>query len=148
MGPPGEGQQPLPRLSLIARLPQRPSLQEHIGIHPQRDVPLPRAGEHQPGVGLPPRVLHHKLLGGDAVSHLVHVGHDRFVGNPQRAQHLPSAGRRRGEDQTPSGNQISISRAADSSESEPWTMLKVTSSAKSPRIEPMAASTGFVDPIT
>src|SRR6201992_323839 len=32
-----------------------------------------------------------------------------------------------------------ISRSADSSESEPWTMLKVTSSAKSPRIEPGAA---------
>ena len=31
-----------------------------------------------------------------------------------------------------SGNQIPISRSADSSESEPWTMLKVTSSAKSP----------------
>ena len=28
-----------------------------------------------------------------------------------------------------SGNQMPISRAADSSESEPWTMLKVTSSA-------------------
>jgi hypothetical protein len=28
-----------------------------------------------------------------------------------------------------SGNQIAISRSADSSESEPWTMLKVTSSA-------------------
>ncbi len=36
-----------------------------------------------------------------------------------------------------------ISRSADSSESEPWTMLKVTSSAKSPRIEPGAASTGI-----
>ena len=36
-----------------------------------------------------------------------------------------------GEDQrqASSGNQIPISRSADSSESEPWTMLKVTSSA-------------------
>ena len=47
-----------------------------------------------------------------------------------------------------SGNQIPISRSADSSESEPWTMLKVTSSAKSPRIEPGAASTGLVAPIS
>ena len=41
-----------------------------------------------------------------------------------------------------------ISRSADSSESEPWTMLKVTSRAKSPRIEPGAASTGLVAPIS
>ena len=47
-----------------------------------------------------------------------------------------------------SGNQIPISRSADSSESEPWTMLKVTSSAKSPRIEPGAASIGLVAPIS
>lgn len=38
---------------------------------------------------------------------------------------------------------MAISRAADSSESEPWTMLKVTSRAKSPRIDPGAASTGW-----
>ena len=41
------------------------------------------------------------------------------------------------------GNQISISRSADSSESEPWTMLKVTSTAKSPRIEPAPPRSGW-----
>ena len=39
--------------------------------------------------------------------------------------------------QPSSGNQMPISRAADSSESEPWTRLKVTSVPKSPRIEPV-----------
>src|SRR6185436_7086118 len=58
---------------------------------------------------------------------------------------LPATGAHR---HANSGNQISISRSADSSESEPWTMLKVTSNAKSPRIEPGAASTGLVAPIT
>ena len=47
-----------------------------------------------------------------------------------------------------SGNQIPISRAADSGESEPWTMFWPTSIAKSPRIEPVVASSGFVAPIT
>ena len=41
-----------------------------------------------------------------------------------------------------------ISRAADSAESEPCTRLNVTSVAKSPRIEPGAASSGLVAPIT
>ena len=47
-----------------------------------------------------------------------------------------------------SGNQIPISRAADSSESEPWTMLVPTAIAKSPRIEPVLASSGLVAPIS
>ena len=46
------------------------------------------------------------------------------------------------------GKKIAASRAADSSESEPWTMFWPTSSAKSPRIEPVAASSGLVAPIT
>ena len=60
-------------------------------------------------------------------------------------QDLPPPRRRRGEDEPhgsraaadgrvrlrpSSGNQIAISRSADSSESEPWTRLKVTSSAE------------------
>jgi len=56
--------------------------------------------------------------------------------------------RRSGCEDYSSGNQIPISRSADSSESEPWTILKVTSNAKSPRIEPGAASTGLVAPIS
>ena len=46
------------------------------------------------------------------------------------------------------GKKIATSRAADSGESEPWTRFWPTSSAKSPRIEPVAASSGFVAPIT
>ena len=47
-----------------------------------------------------------------------------------------------------SGKKSPISRAADSAESEPCTRLNVTSSAKSPRIEPGAASSGLVAPIS
>ena len=36
----------------------------------------------------------------------------------------------------------------DSGESEPWTMFVPTSIAKSPRIEPVVASSGLVAPIT
>ena len=54
---------------------------------------------------------------------------------------------RRGSARISSGNQSAISRSADSSESEPWTRLKVTSRARSPRIEPGAASSGSVAPI-
>ena len=36
----------------------------------------------------------------------------------------------------------------DSGESEPWTMFVPTAIAKSPRIEPVVASSGLVAPIT
>src|ERR1700722_20043417 len=46
-----------------------------------------------------------------------------------------------------SGKNNAASRAADSAESEPWTMFWPISMAKSPRIEPGAASSGLVAPI-
>ncbi len=55
---------------------------------------------------------------------------------------------RRGPALSSSGKNSATSRAADSFESEPWTMFWPTSSAKSPRIEPVAASSGLVAPIT
>ena len=48
---------------------------------------------------------------------------------------------------SPSGNQIPISRSADSVESEPWTRLSGIASANAPRSEPGSASAGFVAPI-
>ncbi len=47
-----------------------------------------------------------------------------------------------------SGNQMPISRVADSVESEPWTMFWPTATAKSPRIEPVLASSGLVAPMS
>ena len=41
-----------------------------------------------------------------------------------------------------------VSRAADSGESEPWTMFVPISTAKSPRIVPGVASSGFVAPMS
>src|SRR5947207_5957592 len=48
---------------------------------------------------------------------------------------------------SPSGNQIPISRSADSDESLPCTRLFGIASANSPRSEPGSASAGFVAPI-
>ena len=52
-------------------------------------------------------------------------------GDAEARQQVAALRRARGEydSQPSSGNQIPISRSADSSESEPWTMLKVTSRA-------------------
>ena len=45
------------------------------------------------------------------------------------------------------GKKISISRFADSSESEPWTRFSLMMRARSPRMVPAAASAGLVAPI-
>ena len=47
-----------------------------------------------------------------------------------------------------SGKNRPASRTPDSGESEPWTMFWPTAIAKSPRIEPVVASSGLVAPIT
>src|SRR5690606_19530248 len=69
------------------------------------------------------------------------------------AARLTPEGARRGRAgarQPSSGNQIAISRAADSSESEPWTRFWITgrscSQERSPRMVPGAASVGLVAP--
>src|SRR5699024_7834176 len=53
-------------------------------------------------------------------------------------------------DQAPAGNQMAISRSADSTESEPWTMFFWTpapqSRARAPRMVPGAASVGSETP--
>ena len=55
----------------------------------------------------------------------VRFGHDHLEADPQLFEDLPPLRRAGCEDdvQDSSGNQIPISRSADSSESEPWTML-------------------------
>ena len=58
----------------------------------------------------------------------------------------PSSDQARAQRYTRSGKKSSISRAADSGESEPCTRFSWTSSAKSPRIVPGAAATGSVAP--
>jgi hypothetical protein len=83
--------------------------------------------------------------------HLLDVRHDNLEPHPELLQDRPPLGRARSEDeraQASSGKKRPASRAADSFESEPWMRFCPTSTAKSPRIEPGAASSGFVAPIT
>ena len=76
-------------------------------------------------------------------------GHDDRELDPQQLEDRSPLGRARGQDQRHAlGKNSATSRAADSGESEPWTMFWPTSIAKSPRIEPGAASIGLVAPIT
>ena len=117
--------QVIARLSFISGLTQRPAIQNHIRV----------AGDHQiaasfnsfaPSSG----VLDHLDLRIPA-RQLVNAGNDDLELHAQLAKNLASLRRSGCEDdvQDSSGNQMAISRSADSSESEPWTMLKVTSSA-------------------
>jgi hypothetical protein len=80
-------------------------------------------------MSLPPCVLN-DLDRRIAPPQLVNAGNDDLEPNPQLFENLPPLERARCEDDVQSsGNQMPISRSADSSESDPWTMLKVTSSA-------------------
>jgi hypothetical protein len=56
--------------------------------------------------------------------------------------------RRRAREDQRSGKNSAASRWPDSGESDPWTMFWPTAIAKSPRIEPGLASSGFVAPMT
>lgn len=95
---------------------------------------------------------------GVALDRLLDVLRARIEGDAELLQDRPPLRRARREYQAQtalpaqaspsSGKKISISRAAELGESEPWTRLNVISVAKSPRIEPGAASSGFVAPIT
>ena len=89
-------------------------------------------------------------LDGVARLQLLGVADDDVKGDAELLQDRPPLGRAGCQDQAAQrfGKKIAASRAADSFESEPWTMFWPTSSAKSPRIEPVAASSGFVAPIT
>ena len=114
---------------------------------PSASAPSRRAA--QAGRRLAASVLDHDLLR-HPVRELLDIGDHDLERDPERAR----ISRRRGEAdarisvEVEVRNQSAISRSADSSESEPWTRLKVTSTAKSPRIEPAAASSGLVAPIT
>ena len=124
MRPARERLQPLARSGLVLGLAEEPPVDRDVGVDPDDDGPLPRSGELRTRPRLAPSVLEHDL-GRLALSELVDVGDDRFELNPELLEDLPASRRRRGEYYSP--NQIPISRSADSSESEPWTRLKVTS---------------------
>src|SRR5215208_2058205 len=142
----GERLQPLAGLPLVASLTQQPTVQDHLGVDPQYQIALTRRRLH-PGDCLPPCVLDHRRLG-LATGQLLDLRHHCLERDPERRQDLAPARRGGGEDQASPGNQSWISRSADSSESEPWTRLNVTSRAKSPRMDPGAASSGLVAPMT
>jgi len=81
-------------------------------------------------MSLPPCILDDLELG-IATRQLLDPGHHDLEIDAKLAKNLTPLGRPRceGDLQDSSGNQIEISRSAYSSESDPWTMLKVTSSA-------------------
>ncbi len=122
--------QPLPRAGLVVGLAEQPAVERDVRVDAEHDRPLPRPGLAQPGSGLAPGVLEHDRLR-LALAELLDLGDYRLEHDPEALEDLPPAWRRRGEDQaltSYSPNQIPISRSADSSESEPWTRLNVTSS--------------------
>ena len=97
---------------------------------------VPETAEQGAGVDLPAdgmslqsRVLDDLELG-VSPRQLLDPGHDYVEVDAQLSEDLLALQRSGCQnDVQSSGNQMPISRSADSSESEPWTMLKVTSSA-------------------
>ena len=102
-----------------------------------------------------------RVLEGDSPGHagpeLLDGRRPHLVGDAQLREDRGALRRGRGENEglaaaadaaQSSGNQMPVSRAADSGESEPWTMLVVISIAKSPRIVPGVASSGLVAPMS
>ena len=142
MSPPTHPIQVRPSLGRIRRLAQHLVVKDNVGVTGDDEVSIDRSRLRE-------RVQANKLFR-IPTGQLLDARNDNLELKPQLLQDLPPL-RRPGckrDPQDSSGNQIPISRSADSSESEPWTMLKVTSRAKSPRIEPGAASTGLVAPIS
>src|SRR5437016_934398 len=91
---------------------------------------------------LAPRVLQ-RHVGRIAVGELRDVDRPHLELDPDLLEDRRPLRRARGEDQRSPKNRAT-SRAADSFESEPWTMFWPTSRAKSPRMDPGAASSGSV----
>jgi hypothetical protein len=97
-------------------------------VRPQAPLP-PRQDPPADSMGLPSSVLDNLELGIAPVQLLDSRDNDIEL-DPQLREDLPPLGGAGCEgDLQSSGNQMPISRSADSSESDPWTMLKVTSSA-------------------
>ena len=137
---PASAQQRLARLLLVARLAVDPAVQGDDGV----DAEHVRAGHR---ARLAAGVLE-RDVGGVAVVELVDVGRPRPRTGSRGARGSRAAAATReastiGSIALEAGKNSSTSRAADSGESEPWTRFWPTSRAKSPRIEPGAASSGF-----
>src|SRR6202000_2390443 len=90
-----------------------------------------------------------------ALLELLRVGDPDREGHVEALEQRPALGRARGEHQRQgrlggcrrAAKNSAASRAADSGESEPWTMFAPISIAKSPRIEPGVDATGSVAPL-
>ena len=139
-GPRARGRRAAPevlaRLRLVGRLPEQRSVEDDVGVAADHQ------GSRRAAAG---RALRRAFSSTD-------LGRDRPRSAPRRRGRRPRTrspacsriSRRWGDREARTtagfrparGTRSPISRSADSSESEPWTMLKVTSSAKSPRIEP------------
>ena len=113
---------------LVRGLAEQAAVEGDVGVDAEHDRALARAGELEPGARLAPGVLEHDLAR-VALAELVDRGDDPRTrprgARGSRAGAGDAEARIRRALRQP--NQIPISRSADSSESEPWTRLKVTS---------------------
>src|SRR5918999_5338406 len=152
---PGQAAQEDLGLRLVARLAEGVAVEDNGGVGAEDALGgWNRAGlsqrvlPHQRPRVAPGELLHLRRLHPEGDSELLE---DLTSLRRARGKNHSGAGRARplvhGEDQS-SGKKRPISRAEDSAESEPCTRLVWTSSPNSPRIEPGAASSGFVAPIT
>src|SRR4051794_28357574 len=128
------------RLAGVGRLAEDVAVDGHERVRPQRQ----RARHRQ-------RLAARVLLGdGDrtAVGLLLDARDADVERDADLLEDRAPLRRRRRERQPSSGKNSPASRIPDSGESEPWTMFVPTAIAKSPRIEPVVASSGLVAPIT
>src|SRR5512132_2661483 len=141
MGAAGEPVQERGRLLRIARLPEDVAVERDVRVRAQHEL----AGRlHRAGVA--PRVLQ-RVRALAAPAPLPGAWDPHLERDARLLEDRPPLGRAGGEDQR-SGKNSFASRSADSAESDPWTMFWPTATAKSPRIEPVVASSGLVAPIT
>src|SRR5512143_2867099 len=140
----GERLQAPARLAFERRLAKGTTVHDDLGVAGDHQRPPSASRRDRPA--LRQGVGEHDLTR-LPLADLLDLRCDRSEPDSQRFQQRFALRGPGGEDYS-SGNQIRISRSADSGESEPCTRLKVTSVPNCPRIEPASASTGSVAPIT
>src|SRR3954462_5951311 len=143
VGAPGEAREEAPGSLLVPRLAEDVAVERDVGVRAEHERVARGLGDRE---CLAARVL----LGHPgrvAARLLLHPRDAHLEGDPGLLEDRPPLRRPAREDQT-SGKNSFASRSADSGEWGPGAMFWPTSTAKSPRMEPGAASSGLVAPIT
>ena len=147
-----QGHEHASRLLRVGGLAVDLAVERHDRVTADHDVGAGGTRLEPHGARLAQRVLAHDLLGIAAIE-LEDVCRLNPERDPEALENRAPLRRLRREYERArcygsSPKNSSTSRAADSGESEPWTRFWPVSSAKSPLIEPVAASSGLVAPIT